>query len=464
MARTLASITALAACVAVWAQPPGAPPRAAQVDRADPAAVVKAYVEACDKGDVEAALQLVAGGDAAVALVRKMTQELRRDRGPETPEFFFGLVAEMSLLPIGRGGPVPARGNPKVAVEGQATVVIVPDAAPRECAFVLAKADDGTWCVDLEKSMVRTTGAATSFVFTEMRKQVDRESQAAAYGGDAAEHLRRLLRVLVRYIEEHGNRVPDGATWTDQLAKYCLDASLLRRPDVGKGQYGYALNAAIAGQALPQDPKARRDLVLVYQTDDLSRNATGDPAADDAKRSADAPARWLGMASGDVRTYPRSAQEKAREQAYRDFDTCQQRMSQIGEALLTYAREHAGLLPPATSWCDDIGPYLKPGTNTPDLWLCPDTPGLQYGYAISADIAGTDVRLLEVHERYVLLLHAKAGVRNEALRVPDKAETCPHVLPWNDGSKCDQVTMLSGDVQTVEEGQPYPRPPVPGTK
>jgi hypothetical protein len=172
----------------------------------------------------------------------------------------------------------------------------------------------------------------------------------------------------------------------------------------------------------------------------------------------------MGMATGNVRALPKGVPAGALEQAGKDYDACQQHMGQIAEALLAYAREHDGVLPPANSWCDDIGPYVKPEANTPDLWRCPATPDLKYGYAINAELAGADIRILEGHESYVLLLHAKSGAKNEALRLPEKAEDCPHMERWGGQGqgKCAVMMMLNGDPRTVAEGQPFPQPPMPG--
>lgn len=469
MGRTCLALAALMLVGRLWAADApataGPPPPVAPVDRHDPAAVVKAYVDACARGDIDGALALISADAAAKNMVRMMVGQI----GPGPGEDFRlqTILTEVGLLPIGTKGATPPPVAVQVQQEGAGVTVVVAEQKPRQRTFVLTKAPDGTWSIDLEKSMMRNTGLKESFFFAQMRQAGNRPDGAQAQGQEdwrVQQALRRLSQALQRYLQEHGDRVPDAANWMDEVEKFSLDGSIMRRPGLAKGQYGWALNAALAGKPLPKDWQVRQGLVLLYETDDLRRNAAGDPNAENPEQAANAPPRWVATASGNVQAVPHGATLSATAEDQRAYQTCEEHLSMLGWALLAYARDHDGTLPPAKSWCDDIGPYLKPQMKPAEVFKCPATPDLQYGYAINSELAGMDVRVLEGHEQYVLLLHAKVGVRNESLRLPAKAEAadCLHSAPWSGGRKGTEVLMLDGSTSFVQEGQPYPQPPIPG--
>ena len=247
------------------------------------------------------------------------------------------------------------------------------------------------------------------------------------------------------------------------MEKYCLDRSVLHRKDVKPTEFGYAINVNAAGKALPEDWEQRRSLVIVFETTDLARNAAGDPDALPV-RKPNAPPVWLASSWNDAFALPVGMTLREYNEARGASELCRRHLGIIANALLAYARDHDGLLPPAASWCDDIGPYCDPGQITKDLFHCPANPDAKFAYALNADLAGKNVHTLADHSQYVLLLHGETGKRNEVRTVPAQAQGGRHSAEWDGTIACDQVAMLDGMVRDVPDGQPYAmgdRPPPP---
>jgi len=62
---------------------------------------------------------------------------------------------------------------------------------------------------------------------------------------------------------------------------------------------------------------------------------------------------------------------------------CVSNSKNISMAVNMFATEK-GVYPDATTWCDDIAPYLK----NPKVFVCPDAPDLKCGYAYNAALSG----------------------------------------------------------------------------
>ena len=203
-------------------------------------------------------------------------------------------------------------------------------------------------------------------------------------------------------------------------------------------------------------------MVLIYESADLGPNAAGDPNEELASAEASEEPLLVALASSDVAGIPRDMTIDEAMEGHQHDDTCQRRVGQLCTAILAYARDNDGLLPPAESWCDDIGPYIIPPNAGPEVFQCPARPELEYGYAINAELAGTDIRILKDHGRYVLLLPAKYGDPNEALDVPATVENAWHISRWNQRQgKHITAGMLDGNTRQVTEGQAYPMAPGP---
>ena len=423
------------------------------VDTKDPVSVVRAYLKACEAGDVEGALALT-GDEEVKESVRALIQDMVEGT-PGGRQWLRIIADEASLTPC--SVPVgPAFDKPTIT--GDAATLAVLLGRPLKASFALSRGPDGTWQIDIEETILTTTGREESFMLDRGRGEAGMGDQAQVSPDNArtrsAQALQSIAGLLLAYANEHDDRLPPAETWRDDIEDFCLDKSSLPSEDQD-GDYGYALNAKMAGQTLP-DRLARRDLVLLFECGDTSRNAVGDPAEDLLYIEDAEPPAWVALASGGVPGVPRGMSLEEALRVWGDAWTCRGRVRALSRALLAYARDHDGVLPLADSWCDDIVPYLRPEDRGPEAFKCPAVPDLECGYAINAELAGMDVTVLEHHMTHVLLLPAEVGVRNEAVAVPLTVAHGRHPTQYGrDGERYVIIGMLNGWYQQVSEGQAY---------
>ena len=448
-------VALLVFAVPCWSQAP-APP----VDRTNPTAVVEAYVHACEKGDAKAAVALLSDAEVGSALqhfAEAVTPPGAEEADPMSP------VSERAFIPRKRRA-IPLTTQTKV--EGGETIVTAAQQMPPQVqTFVLVNGPQG-WSVDLIASLKRT---APKGHWADMLEHSVTRLPTRYIGGDpkVRKGLTVLLHQFMSFLHTREMMVPSAANWTDEFSKYLLDAATLRRPGLPRGQYGYALNNKIAGKRL-HDPwadgaePAERNVAVLFETADLSPNAAADIDEVLAARKPADPLILVGIAEGDVLAIPPgktvaeiTAPEPKSEDdvACRQLEDCKSHVRELCDALLDYAHAHDGKVPAADSWCDDVGLQMKPEDVTPDLFKCPAVPKLRCGYAINSDLAGVNIRTLEHHENYVLLLPSVRGVRNEARKVPEKLEGARHTHRDNDAKPCDVFGLLNAETLTVDEGE-----------
>ncbi|MCE5217609.1 hypothetical protein LLH03_11350 [bacterium] len=434
--------------------PPKPPPAAPEVDRTNPEAVVKAYVAACERRDIDTGVALLNLDPKLQTSFHQIAEELMREPpGTNLPD----LITEFSFLPGGVRA-VPSSTQVQTGKD-QATVTLTED-KPRQRTFVVTKTPDGKWAVDLRASILKTTGQKSSFLFDQIMQEVQQRGggQPQADRWVSQERLGALTNNLREYIAEHGNKVPAAATWMDDLERYCLDGSFLHRPGLAKDQYGYALNVKLAGTTLPKTGEEQSRLILVYETNDPVRNAAGDPAEELPTTGTPEAPPYVALGTGEVIALPPGTTLEQYLEDDKQQQQCRSNLRTLGKAFRAYARDHDGMLPPAASWCDDISPYVPPEQLKPELFRCPCLPMFDYGYAMNSELAGTDIRIQQDQSKQTLLLHAKAGVRNEALRLPPKVEGAPHTSAYVEagGTRVEPVLLLDGMTTDVREGRPYP--------
>ena len=451
------------------AQPTPAPP----VDRKNPEAVVRAYMKACEGGDVKAAVALLDDKPGIRQGLAKLVDENHGAPEPGAPNLV-DIMREYLFVPgmVAVGGPTTVQAKP-----GADAIFTVTTQVPMTAqAFQLVKGADGNWSIDLEKSLKLTTGKAESMLMSMLTLTppppppgpdgapgpgVITEGPPESTDWEAQSRIRDLASALRSYAAHHGNKLPPAATWTDEMEKYCLDRSILHRKGLKPGEFGYAINVNAAGKPLPDNWEQQRAVVIVYESTDLSRNAAGDPEAL-PRRKPGSPAASFATACYDVFALPVGMTLLEYNEARIADEGCQKHLQTIANALLAYARDHDGLLPPAATWCDDIGLYLDPGELTADLFRCPANPDAKFAYALNADLAGKNVHTLNGHGNYVLLLHGTTGTRNEVRTVPKVAHGGQHVAMWGSTSAAvDLVAMLDGNTRGVSDGQPYEMRDVP---
>ncbi len=464
-AGTVVSILTAVAAGAAAAQEP------ATADMTDPVFVVRAYADACEQGDVAAALALTDLDDdvrlrmaEVVAEVGQWTQGAVGEvgewtRGVGGPPDWQAILSEVAFLPLGLPMAYTLQKGP---VEGDTARVIATPTRPREQPFVLVRQEDGTWRIDLEESILAATQGRPSFAFA----RVEQERAPAAPDGRidwrARERLRELTLHLLAYAREAGH-FPAAETWMDDLEAYCLDPTVLDVSDALGPNYGIAMNAKIAGSPCPTDWQERRRIVALYASRDTSRNASGDPDAELAAMDVDALGLGACLASEEVVTFPPGVSVDEALLSLEYGDVSGRRVRTLVMALRQYARDHEGRLPPAESWCDDALLYVPPEQAGEPLLQCPAAPALECAWAMNKNLAGADIRTLRRHGDCVLLLPAEAGVRNEVRAVPEVVAEGRYLIAWGDGpGLAVTVGMLDGGVRVVLEGDPYPRPRMAG--
>jgi hypothetical protein len=451
---------ALAAGGLCQEQGPAEQPAAApvKVDQKDPAAVAKAYLEACQSKDIEGAVALLAGEPTMVERVRLMMRAMGSER--EMGEVgLAGFLEELALLPAGL-----AKGDtnwtPPADAAGTTATVVGTQARPVTWKVELVKGADGLWRVDLAKTITSSTGHRQPFLLQMLMSEGGGGAPAQETDWQAQQRITQAARTVMEYADAHNGKLPSPQTWTDDVTAWSLDPSILRRPGLGEGACGYALNMLLAGQQMPEWP-ARQSTVLLFEVDDPTPNLVGDPEEDLVGKLENGKVPWVALCDGQaITTTPEMPLARLAE-AWDQYETCQQHLNYLGRALLAYARDHDGRLPEETSWCDDIGPYL-PAEAGPSVFTCPACPDWPCAYALNLALAGKDVRTLSNHGERVLLMHATRGVRNEAVDPAASSPVGRHRTRWERQGEVEVCAMLDRSIRTVPPGAAYPAPPAGG--
>lgn len=425
-------------------------PATSAADMTDPAAVVRAYTDACRRGDVEAALALTNVGQE---IVRPLTDEIG-EAAALVDDYGMAVLKEYLLLPV---SPETARTVGESTLEGD-TARVTATVQPPELTFVLAKQEDGTWRIDLEASILATTQQPASVVFTDARRslgplRVDWAVRQTLY--EAGKHV-------IRYARETG-RYPKAQSWMDDVEAHCMVLGAFDLSSVLGKEYGLAMNVSISGLPYDDNWPLRRRIAGLFISGDTSRNASGDPdlVLNATDEGIEGGAIWL--ASEEVVTVPWGMSVAEAVRSVDDGEVSRQRIEAILKALLSYARDNEGKLPPADSWCDLALLYAPTGQNADELFWCPATPQLDYAWAINEDLAGKDIRQVPNHDRQVLVLPVENGARNEVRAVPERVEEGRYLVPWGEGPRLAvRVGMLNGETRSLYQGDRYPKPPTAG--
>jgi len=427
------------------------------VDLTDAAAVVRAYTDACTRGDVEAALALTTLDKEMQGGVQAVVAGVKQMAGGHLPT----MVSELVLLPLGVAEGYAVEG---ARVEGDATHVSVTLTHSQQLTFVLEEQEDGTWRVDLERSILATTRQPASLLMSEAEQQRAQAADAASGRIDwrVREALLHAGKHVIRYARETG-RYPKAESWMDDVEAHCMVLGAFDVSDVLPEKYGLAMNAGISGLPYDENWPARRKIVGLFTSSDTSRNASADP---DLELSAtDEGIEGIGMwlASEEVVTVPHGMSVDEVVLSVDDQEVSRRRVEAILQALLSYARDNGAKLPPADSWCDMVLLYAPAGQEAEELFWCPATPQLDCAWAINQDLAGQDIRHVPDHDQQVLLFPAEAGDRDEARAVPAVVEHGRYLAPWSEGPRLAvRVGMLNGETRLLCEGDAYPRPPTTG--
>jgi len=234
---------------------------AQELDRQDPAAVARAYVQACERWDVEAAGRVVLNDGEAQALQRLLTTP-----GPAMVEQ--GL-AEVLLMPLTRHtryvvGEVATTGD-------EARVKLVGTYAVPLTLVLQKDPDDGMWRVAVRESILSTTGTQEPLLL---------DSDAWLNRPDMSDlqvclaNLKQLMLAMLSYAQDHDEVLPPVETWRDDLMPYCRNALIFQCP---ANPWGYTYNATLAKKPLGQIANPAETIAL-FEVGHAEPNMAADPA------------------------------------------------------------------------------------------------------------------------------------------------------------------------------------------
>jgi hypothetical protein len=89
---------------------------------------------------------------------------------------------------------------------------------------------------------------------------------------------------------------------------------------------------------------------------------------------------------------------------------CGDNVHAIAVAMGMYAEDHAGRLPNAGTWMDDIRPYLV----NERVFRCPNDEPHKYAYAMNSKLSGLELRKIPDRANTVLIFESDADRRNAA--------------------------------------------------
>lgn len=476
----LARCVAMVPLVTLWFTPAILAQPDEQLDRTDLVAVAQAYVRACDAGDVEAAVALIADEQVRKGLRAMMeSYSVDEEAGDGETSWLKAEFMQVQSLPVG----IPLeREMADTTVEENTARVAFNVAYRLQQQLVLTKQDDGTWAVDLVESLKATAGEPETWLTEGLMyfgEEGDRSPSAEA-------RLWRLLEAMQEYAADHSGELPPADTWVDEIELYVLDRSLFRNPEQPDVEYGFAMNIEAGGRGLPAgdlwDMGAEpEDFVVLFEWPIGQRNAAAsveELSRLNAEQPEDGGTAYI-TALATTGTLPAGMTwaekgERDREEAAKWADErstadttyrCTTHLRALGQAARKYARDHGGLLPGAETWQDDLAIYLleagnevgqgmpEAGTEADDVLRCPAAPDLRYGYAINVEIAGKNALDLTDHHKIILFFESDLNLPNAAgLPERDKVQEGRHEIDWHgEGPEgANQVVYLNGETGWLE--------------
>lgn len=232
----LAMLAMLSAVTVVVAQ---------EVNRRDPAAVAKAYLEACDRWDLEAAAQFM----RLPGEVESLRTLLERQGQPMVEQ----IIGEALCAPLTRHV---SHVTGQAAVTGDECRVQAIATYSLPTTLVLRRQEEGTWDVLLAESMSATTGAEEAIVL----RNVGLGSSVATDGQTACQsNLKQLMLAILMYAQDHDEVLPPAETWRDDLMPYCRNAPSFVCP---VNPWGYTYNTTLSKKPLGQIANPAEAIVL----------------------------------------------------------------------------------------------------------------------------------------------------------------------------------------------------------
>lgn len=131
-------------------------------------------------------------------------------------------------------------------------------------------------------------GGALRLDLMQTMEQTDKpgleKSREKAQQLSSLSNLRQIGLMLIVYAQEHGNRLPNADTWTDDILAQRKDVKdfqadmVFRDPSVPGGQWNYAFNRTLSGVKLT-DLKDAANVVMVFESTANVKNAADEGAS-----------------------------------------------------------------------------------------------------------------------------------------------------------------------------------------
>jgi prepilin-type processing-associated H-X9-DG protein len=183
--------------------------------------------------------------------------------GPEQAEVLPGPEqADMTLLFISLHLMWANGDKPLVNQQGDTMTLDLP---VRPLRLVLRQVD-GEWKVDL--------GATYNELPEPLRRALEKHMRPQAQQTGCLSNLRQIAAAAHMFARDHDGRLPDADKWMDELAPYLNNEAILKCPAAPDLEWGYAMNAALSGEALAAIPDPEK-VVLFFDSKLGTRNAAG---------------------------------------------------------------------------------------------------------------------------------------------------------------------------------------------
>ena len=97
------------------------------------------------------------------------------------------------------------------------------------------------------------------------------QSRHSAMATACLSNLKQQASGLLQYADDHDERLTARDAWMDGVAPYVKQEGVFHDPELPKGSYGYAFNAALSSAKPPKDPEK---VPMVYDSVNPIRNAS----------------------------------------------------------------------------------------------------------------------------------------------------------------------------------------------
>jgi prepilin-type processing-associated H-X9-DG protein len=236
--------------------------QAQELNQKDPAEVARAYVQACEKWDTQAASRVVLNDGEAEAL-----QQLLAWPGPALVE---QSLAEALCMPLARHNRYVVG---EVATTGDEARVRVVATYAVPLTLVLKKGDDGKWRVAVRESLLSTTGAVEPMLF-DSASWLNRPGMSPQEAQEAClSNLKQLGLGVLMYAQDHNEVLPPAETWCDDMFPYLKNAQVYCCP---LNPYGYTYNVTLSRKPLAQIERPA-ETILFFELGHREQNAAADP-------------------------------------------------------------------------------------------------------------------------------------------------------------------------------------------